>query len=569
MKTENLLKIIPAIAIILSLGLAAIILYFILKYGVDVPYNDQWNYVEFFTHYKKGTLTLAELFRQQNEFRQFFPNLIFVGLGLLTAWNVKYEMILIFILACLTSFNIYRLANITFQGKKWITWSLFFLSNIFIFSPIQYENWLFGVQIEYLLPMACISSCMLITFTGIKPALKLFFCMLLATISIYSSTNGALCWMLMIPVFILTGNSMPFFRKWRVITIWIAVAALTLFIYFYGYHNPPGYPTPFTGFEQPLDALRYFFGILGNPFRIIHSLNHIIMVGAVLFSIFMLLVAYVFRYYKDKQLIRNSVVWIMTGFYSICTGALVMVGRLPFGVYQSLSSRYTSFTLYLAVATIFLFAIVMQHLASKVRFHVFYKVILVLFFAYVVYVKANTYPVAVRDLKSFHSRIIHGKAGLLFINQYPHENCENKIYPFKFENIKCLANLLDSIGYLRPSLIKSNVIQNIEGKGSGTIACGSLNKLERTDKNNFKVWGTAILPDTHGPADAVLITFDNREGKSLLLDMYNGDSINWTKNFSLNIVPYDTAHISAWAFDATKGKAYRLYRYYSLEKLRY
>jgi hypothetical protein len=117
MKLEKFLKFVPVIALSLSLFSAGMILYFILKYGVDVPYMDQWEYVGFFDHLAKGTLTFSELFKLQGEYRQFFPNLIFVSLGWLTNWNVKYEMIVIFILACLVSFNIYRLVSFTVIEK--------------------------------------------------------------------------------------------------------------------------------------------------------------------------------------------------------------------------------------------------------------------------------------------------------------------------------------------------------------------------------------------------------------------------------------------------------------------
>ena len=127
--------------------IAAPIFYFILRYGVDVPYWDQWEYVGFFDHLSKGTLTLKELFSQHNEYRQLFPNIIFVCLGRLTNWNVRYEMIVIFGMAVIVSFNIFRLSELTIKGSKWKKYLLLILANLLIFSPAQFENWLFGVQI--------------------------------------------------------------------------------------------------------------------------------------------------------------------------------------------------------------------------------------------------------------------------------------------------------------------------------------------------------------------------------------------------------------------------------------
>lgn len=566
MKIERILKIISILAVFLSVFSAAIILYFILKYGVDVPYMDQWNYAEFFVHYKNGTLTFEELWRLQNEYRQFFPNVIFLGLGLLTRWNVRYEMIVIFLLACVTAFNIFRLSLITVKVNKHLRWILFFAACLFIFSPWQYENWLFGVQIEYLLPAACITTSMLILFTKIRAAWKLAFCMILAVFSTFSSINGFTCWIVLFPVLLLTGRDYKYFRKWQIVLAWFAGIVHNLFLYFNGYQSPASYPNTFEVIEHPVNALRYFFAILGNPVRIVHSLNHIIVVGGVLFSFFVLLLLYILRFYKDKRLTHDSIVWIMLGTYSVITATMITVGRLGFGLYQSLTSRYTSFTLFLALSILFLSAIIVSHLSGRLRYPLALKIIASILLTYVVYIKIDTYSVAVDDLKTYHARIQHGKAGLLFINHYSHHNCENKIYPYNPEQLRCWANLLDSLGYLRPALIKTNFLEDIEDNSSNKISFGTLNRIERLDGSNFKAFGTAMKPETRSPVDAVVLTFENIERKSVLLALSNSDSLNWSKAFTLDIVPFDTVKVGAWAFDANTAKAYRLSGTFQLVK---
>src|ERR1051326_6119965 len=69
------------------------------QYWVDVPQYDEWDSVTLFEHLAKGSLTVGLLFKQVNEYRQFFPNVIFVALGKLTHWDLRYEMILIFVAA--------------------------------------------------------------------------------------------------------------------------------------------------------------------------------------------------------------------------------------------------------------------------------------------------------------------------------------------------------------------------------------------------------------------------------------------------------------------------------------
>lgn len=555
---KKFLNYIPFLAIALIAFSAGLILYFILRYGVDVPYMDQWEYVRFFDHLAKGTLNFDELFALQCEYRQLFPNLIFVALGWLTHWNVKYEMIVIFLLACLTSYNIFRLASYTFTENLWLKWVLLFLANVFIFSPLQYENWLFGVQIQYLMPIACVTSCMVIAFSGMGGFWKLIFCMGLAIISTYSAVNGLLCWFLILPVLYYSGNRMAFFKEWPYLTAWGFGAVFAITFYFIDYQEPENFPSPFEVFFQPYEALKYFFAILGNPIRIVHSLSHIIAVGGVLFSVFMTLVFYVIWHYKDKKLFRNSAVWVMMGFYSILTAGMVMVGRLGFGVFQSLTSRYTSYTLYLVVATIFLSGIVIQHLSKKIRFTYLHKIVIALIIVYIVYIKIDTYPVAVSDLKSFHANVLHGKAGLMFINFFPHDGCEVKIYPINFNELQKRANILDSMGYLKPGLIKSNVLQAIEDKKSDTIDYGSFDGLNLLSDTAYTASGFSCKPGTKIPADAVLLSYDDDNGNSVFFSLFNADALSWGKTFPITLLPQGHLLIRAWAFDANTGKAFRL-----------
>jgi len=58
----------------------------IFKYWVNTPIGDEWHVVSLLEKFALGTLSFQDLFAQQNEYRQFFPNLIFVALGWLTKW---------------------------------------------------------------------------------------------------------------------------------------------------------------------------------------------------------------------------------------------------------------------------------------------------------------------------------------------------------------------------------------------------------------------------------------------------------------------------------------------------
>ena len=554
---------------ILALGVtgvsAAMILYFILRYGVDIPYNDQWEYVGFFDHYSLCILSFEELFRFHNEYRKFFPNLITVLMGAQTHWNVRYEMWLIFGAVVLTSFNIYRLASLTNRGAAWQKWLAFALSSLFIFSPMQWENWIFGVQLEYYLPILCITACFTISFLRIHPALKLVWCAVLCTISTFSSVNGMISWLIVFPALAFTGNRNEVFRKWFSIALWILVTIGALILYFTGFSKTGTHPSMQTVLEEPWQALLYFFGTIGNSFRVIHSLDMILWMGAAVFTVFLLQIIYIFVHRKDQALVKTSMIWILLGFYSLGTSVLLTLGRMGFGLDQSLASRYTGFTLFIDVAVIFLGAILLQHRHTKKPLSVLSKLAIAGAVLFIVGSKVFTYPTAYQELRAYHANIRHGKAGLLFIDFVAHVECESKVYPGDYVELQRKAHILDSMGYLRPRLVKTKFINELEGEKSGVWDFGTLDQLVPLNDTIFTAFGSALMPENKETADAILFTYRDTLGRDVLFAFYNGDSMSFHKTFFyFSHYPRPT-EISAWAFDGEKREAYRLKQKHRIE----
>ncbi len=52
------------------------ILYLITRYGIDVPFLDQWEFVPLLGNFRSGALSFHDLWAQHNEHRIFFPRLI-------------------------------------------------------------------------------------------------------------------------------------------------------------------------------------------------------------------------------------------------------------------------------------------------------------------------------------------------------------------------------------------------------------------------------------------------------------------------------------------------------------
>src|SRR3990167_10311364 len=103
------------LAAILVLIPALMLLDKLVNNSVNVPFWDQWVYVDLFDKLRHGTLGLKDLWMQHNEHRILFPKLITLLFAQLTRWNLRAEVLLNFVTASLSFGLLLALAKRTFQ----------------------------------------------------------------------------------------------------------------------------------------------------------------------------------------------------------------------------------------------------------------------------------------------------------------------------------------------------------------------------------------------------------------------------------------------------------------------
>lgn len=574
-------KLTCALAVSLAIIPAGLLLTLILKYGVDIPYWDEWQYVSFFEKFSQGTLTLSDLFAQQNEYRQFFPNLIFVGLGWLTKWNKRYELLVSFALACLVSFNIYRLGRLTIGGSPTRRIMIYFLTNLLIFSPVQYVNWLLGMQIIYFMPIACLTTCLVIAYSQLGARAKFLSCMCLATVSTFSSANGILCW-LVLPLLTWPNSRGELPNKRWLMLAWIVGFVVSAALYFNGYQKTLGHPSLSESLIHPVKALGYFLILLGRALepgdmiflREQFGTGHKIIAATTGLTVAALFIVSALCIRRDMRLAHRAAGWLMLGTYSIMTAILVTVGRTGFGVEQAFTQRYTTFTLYLPIALVHLLPIILERHVAEGRLAGRKKMLLHVLAGSVVVSHLLIYPLNIRKMSAFSKRLSQSKACLLLINVIE-EDCLTRVFP-SVEYLKLAANSLDGLSFLRPGLIKSSRVQDIAAAGAQNPEYyGSLDSVIQTGEDVYTASGWAVLPQRGDAADAILLTYDRADGDSVIFALADtgaergvvarilrrsspSDYAGWQKSFSVNDLPTNPVIITAWAFDARTGKAVQL-----------
>jgi hypothetical protein len=160
--------------------------------------------------------------------------------------------------------------------------------------------------------------------------------------------------------------------------------------------------------------------------------------------------------------------------------------------------------------------------------------------------------------------LLRAKACLLFIETVPEESClTRRMYPDALL-LRERAESLDRMGYLRPPLVRSVRVREMAADaGECSTAYGSFERLS-AEGGAYVAEGEALLPHRGRPADAVVLAYGTNDDQTAFALAELGasgsrDETRWRKTFSAGAFPVaPRVEITAWAFDAEEGKAYRL-----------
>ncbi|NEP43225.1 MAG: hypothetical protein F6K35_29970, partial [Okeania sp. SIO2H7] len=400
------------------------------------------------------------------------------------------------------------------------------------------------------------------------------------TISTFSYANGILSWVIVFPVLLLAkvkSRSSLWKKKWLA-CIWIIGFISNLVLYFRNYETPKEQPSFFEFLSHPLRAIQYFLCFLGSPLgwnSPTPSPTNSAIAGLALITIFLFLGFYILRKIKDYRLLNRTIGWLAIASYSIISAAIVTLGRLGFGVEQALSSKYTTFSLYLIVSLIHLIPIICDRATSKsdwqnpiilARITTFLATILLV-------LHAQTFYYGTVRIISNRWALLRGKACLLLIN-FDQDRCQKiDIYGpgNKIRKVQKIANHLTKKGFFHPGVLQSNKVKEIEEVGTNYKIDGLFESVTKIDDNTYLASGWAVFADTGKPVDAVILTYDNYQGEPVIFGVvdrikWRADlaetfqnrgylESGWERSFSPIGFPKTYVNIRAWVFDPNTAKA--------------
>jgi hypothetical protein len=552
--------------------------FLIFRDGVDTPFWDEWDgTAPLFEKMAAGTLGFTDFFAQHNEHRILFPRLIFFGLGRLTHWNIRAELFVIWFLALICLFNIWQMTRRSGWKHSTRSFWILFSASVLIFSPLNHDNFLWGFQIGFLLPLACVTACIWVA-TWVRHPLNFVFSVILCTICTFSIASGLTSWLLTTPLLMLAQVQSTSSRKWW--TIWLLAFFFEVLVYFWGYEKPANHPSLWSPLSHPMPAFEFVLAFLGNPFTFGTNLPPLplgVGMGGLLVLILLMCAVYLWRNRHDRTLIGQCLPWLMLAMVAVSSAVLTMIGRLGFGPAQVRASRYITFAVMLPIALLALVPLVRSHLARScsARGQRTTKVASFLLFGPFILLVCPSFLADLPVWSVIRQMRLYGKALVAFSNVVPEpEALARRVFPYP-GSVKSTANALNSIGYLRPPLLQSNLIRNIaDPTSNGSTRFGEI-QFHEEKSELFELGGQAFLPDKGSPADAVLITYDDAKGEPIIcaiisLEVPRSPSLRalwdpsalpsrWGRILPKERLPKgQQCLLKAWSYDAEACRAYRL-----------
>lgn len=548
--------------------------FLIFQHGTDTPWGDQWDgTAPLFLKMKADTLQFSDFYRFHNEHRIVFPRLLTVGLAKLTNWNVRAELLVIWLLACLCAFNVWRLAKVTRLLEARSGYWLLLAANALLFTPIQWENVLWGFQIGFFLPLACITASLWIG-ASLKAPWSFVMTALLCFVTTFSIASGFCAWLITAPLLWFSVQEASRRKQAVMWALWTGLAVASVSLYFRGLTRPRGHPSPMEALEQPVLALRFWCAYLGLPFgtgTALESASVATFAGAALVALFAASLLYLWRCRRDQVLLRRALPWVSLASIALLNSALTTVGRVGFGIPGALQSRYISFAVFLPISLLFLGRLILSHSRQQEtpRSQNAGARVVVVGTAFAV-----LFVLATIDSLRMWPRFEHdrrtGKSALLLINILDEPDALAQYIHWWRGELRPVANELNELGYLRPPLLRSNRIRDIAVEGAGT-RMGEFNRLAKDREGKLVAIGWAILPDRDA-ADSVLLTYDDAAGEPIIFARADVTSprpdvseklknprflhTGWVASWDPGALPEGARHIRAWAFDADVARAF-------------
>lgn len=177
-------------------------------FHIDVPFWDEWLLLPLIDLQARGQLTLAALLAPHNEHIPFFPRLVLLALAVPSGWNLWYECVANIVLGTATLVGGWLLIRRGTSSDPFVRHVLYLTAAGVLLSLNQWENWMWGWQLEVFLNAAAMVWALVLQSgkPGDAALVGAAACGLVAT---FSFGNGLLFWPATLPLVWWTWRTRP------------------------------------------------------------------------------------------------------------------------------------------------------------------------------------------------------------------------------------------------------------------------------------------------------------------------------------------------------------------------
>ena len=327
------------VLVCVALAAPVLMLWLIHRYGVNVPYWDEWDQLAVVTSAYDHTLRASQLWEQQNEHRPVMSKLISIVIARTTNLDLVAEMYVGFGFQVLSLILIWRMLAACLRDRAPVlVGPLTIVASLMLFWPVAHEDWTWGLaSVQYFLSvlLAVVSVWAVSGWPGRWAGV----CILSLATVIGIFTTGCGFALIGVGILGLLGYGIAQMRKrWHQLAVFAVVSLVCTVLYLRGYVSP-AISASSTSRLRLLPIASYFVAYIGSPFWIktagyrscqLFGLAGLIILAAAAY--------YIIRHVQGR--LYASLPWLLLACYTMINGALTALARIDLGVEQATSSRY-------------------------------------------------------------------------------------------------------------------------------------------------------------------------------------------------------------------------------------
>jgi hypothetical protein len=563
---------------LLALSPAAFTLALVSKYGVDIPYADEWTLAPILAKAHTHTLTFSDFFAQHNEHRYVFPKVLLIGFAAIARGDVRFEMLFSVLLCGLTSLNLWLILQRTFSSTPEKRLLLLTLLNLVLFSPVQAENWTWGFQFVLFLINFLLTTGIAVATSDLTIGRKFVICLAIALTGTFSFGNGFALWVTTFPLSLISPERMSRKRRLVWLAAWAAGCLGAISVSFINYVKPAHHPS-IAASNSPLDYFLYVATFLGAHLSQAARTESIVVpitIGTLLLVIYFAGMGFaLFR--GSAGLLKQVTPWMAIGGFALASAFMAALTRIGFGINQGLDSRYTTFSLCLSIGIIGLAAIVSGTLHSSYgrneRFRRTYLRVETAFLTAFLIAIFISGAWGVESMKSIQRTRLWGKGACLLGNVLDDEIVYETYLGGWGPDVLKYANMEDAMGLLHPRLFRTAEISQLPRVTASKTILGYVDTVTGT-QGSCEITGWAVHPKRRRVADCVVVAYQSTGHEPVIFGVADQVSdrpdvveafhkkellrSGWTVHFQRPAVPRGEQHISAWSLDTRSGMFYEL-----------